>query len=329
MNNSRLGWVDVLRFCGIVLMVVGHSGCPPPVSHMIYGFHMPLFFALSGFLYNNNKWQNKGFVEFTKNRAKAYLVPYMVWGIINLFFNSVHEATNLSFEEWGISQLKHIFWLIYSYGSKSMYPNCTPLWFLPCLFVANLYMFLLHKYFCERKRIIVVSLLSLFAFVQFKYTSIHLPWHIDIACIGSLFMYIGMRIRQTKCLYSYNIMFCIISTLTALLCIKYNTRVDMQSGNFGNPILFIIGAIGCIYISFIIFSRLLDCNGLIVRVGGGKNTIVFIALNYFIKDCFSTVFGYLGLPFPWWLDCIVVISICTLTIIIFENSINNLYEKYT
>lgn len=35
-------------------MVVGHSGCPEYLDRLIYNFHMPLFFFVSGYFLNVN-----------------------------------------------------------------------------------------------------------------------------------------------------------------------------------------------------------------------------------------------------------------------------------
>lgn len=58
MENSkteRLAYIDVARGFVIILMLIGHANAPDPLVKAIFGFHMPFFFILSGFLYNKNK----------------------------------------------------------------------------------------------------------------------------------------------------------------------------------------------------------------------------------------------------------------------------------
>jgi fucose 4-O-acetylase-like acetyltransferase len=52
-KTNRILWIDVCRGIGILLVVLGH--CDPFFNKYIYGFHMPLFFLLSGWLYNKQK----------------------------------------------------------------------------------------------------------------------------------------------------------------------------------------------------------------------------------------------------------------------------------
>lgn len=44
---ERIAWVDGLRGIAILLVVLGHVN--PPFKKIIYGFHMALFFIISGF----------------------------------------------------------------------------------------------------------------------------------------------------------------------------------------------------------------------------------------------------------------------------------------
>ena len=39
---------DAVKGIGIILMVIGHSGCPTFLHDFIYLFHMGLFFFVSG-----------------------------------------------------------------------------------------------------------------------------------------------------------------------------------------------------------------------------------------------------------------------------------------
>lgn len=44
--------IDIARALGIILVVLGHTRMLPSlVIKYIYGFHMPLFFTITGYLY--------------------------------------------------------------------------------------------------------------------------------------------------------------------------------------------------------------------------------------------------------------------------------------
>src|SRR5687768_10013404 len=73
----RHGWVDVLKGFGIILVVAGHVFAKN-TTHVIYMFHMPLFFFLSGFLCK----PVAGHSGFVTKKAVALLLPYLVFLIV-------------------------------------------------------------------------------------------------------------------------------------------------------------------------------------------------------------------------------------------------------
>lgn len=52
-ENNRLLWPDICKTIGLYLMVLGHVGLygADNVIQLIYSFHMPLFFIMSGIFF--------------------------------------------------------------------------------------------------------------------------------------------------------------------------------------------------------------------------------------------------------------------------------------
>lgn len=48
MSVNRDSTWDAVKGIGIIMMVIGHSGCPVYIHDFIYMFHMGLFFFVSG-----------------------------------------------------------------------------------------------------------------------------------------------------------------------------------------------------------------------------------------------------------------------------------------
>ncbi|TWI54829.1 fucose 4-O-acetylase-like acetyltransferase [Pseudomonas duriflava] len=93
--NSRNLWVDYAKAIGILLVVYGHvirglinAGVITVnikthmlIDSMIYAFHMPLFFFLSGlFFYKSLLSRDRKGVLF--NKVDTIVYPYIVWSII-------------------------------------------------------------------------------------------------------------------------------------------------------------------------------------------------------------------------------------------------------
>ena len=104
MNAKRIEWVDVSKVLVIWLMVLGHilekTGLDAVVRNMIYSFHMPFFFFISGLLYKN---KTSSFWQFTIANVKSLLIPYVFLRLCSLtllipyiLFTSLDVSTYLS-----------------------------------------------------------------------------------------------------------------------------------------------------------------------------------------------------------------------------------------
>lgn len=127
--NERDRCVDVARGLGIALVVLGHN---PLVLHgptgepfrVIYSFHMPLFFFLSGTFFNARRpWW-----ESALGRADALLKPYAVTLLAFAFADLLLGGQ----EFW-----MHLLRMAYATG-EALQSGWVPLWFLPHLFVLSL-----------------------------------------------------------------------------------------------------------------------------------------------------------------------------------------------
>jgi len=51
-ERGRQEWLDVLKGFGILFVVLGHALADGGLKTYIYAFHMPLFFFVSGYLFD-------------------------------------------------------------------------------------------------------------------------------------------------------------------------------------------------------------------------------------------------------------------------------------
>lgn len=80
-TNKRIDELDVLKGIGIILMMLDHCfawGEKVFLHALIQSFHMPLFFIVSGYL-----WQNKDkTTNFIRHKVNTILVPHFNFAII-------------------------------------------------------------------------------------------------------------------------------------------------------------------------------------------------------------------------------------------------------
>lgn len=56
--HQRIIWIDIAKGIGIIAVIMGHLGnIPPLLSHIIYSFHISLFFLLSRVFYKDINMQ--------------------------------------------------------------------------------------------------------------------------------------------------------------------------------------------------------------------------------------------------------------------------------
>ena len=74
MSSKRIKYIDMLKAFCIILVIAGHMGyTPAKVKLLLYIFHIPLFFFLSGMTLNISKYNS--FFEFTKKKIQTIIIP--------------------------------------------------------------------------------------------------------------------------------------------------------------------------------------------------------------------------------------------------------------
>lgn len=128
--ESRINWVDYAKAIGIFLVVYGHvargiknSGIEIPIGlyevadSVIYSFHMPLFFFLSG-LFFLKSFSKFGIKYFIFNKIDTIIYPYILWSllqggiesILSNYTNGTASAGNVLSLIW---QPRAQFWFLY------------------------------------------------------------------------------------------------------------------------------------------------------------------------------------------------------------------------
>lgn len=98
---ERNSWVDYAKAIGIILVVYGHiargvynAGMPMNetlfhlVDSIIYSFHMPLFFFLSG-LFFYDSLVKRGATGLILNKVDTVIYPFIIWSLLQGSFEAV------------------------------------------------------------------------------------------------------------------------------------------------------------------------------------------------------------------------------------------------
>lgn len=186
---KRIEYVDAARGIAILLVIAGHLvqiyHSPFNTSRVMWficSFHMPLFFAISGYIGQTASKPlggGKSYFKFLKKKAIALIVPLYVWTLIinPYFFTST----------WSLPVPENLI--------NPFIKNNT-LWFLPTLFRIFVFygLFLLFNNRFNRDNriwkdlIVIVAILSFLAFNPIVWLKDDLPY--------SIHFYIGIMVAK-------------------------------------------------------------------------------------------------------------------------------------
>lgn len=126
--------LDIAKGICIILMVIGHSGCPTYLHDFIYMFHMPCFFFISGWLLNDRYITDlkTGLIQ----KAKGSYYPFVKWTLIFLLFHNVFASMHIyeNSYSWQTS-MERIVRAFTMTGSEQLLGG---FWFLISLFWASI-----------------------------------------------------------------------------------------------------------------------------------------------------------------------------------------------
>lgn len=206
---KRIAWVDHAKAIGIVLVVLGHTwGLSTLTMNLIYSFHMPLFFFLSGFLLKE-RYLNKNFWEYLARLVRSLVIPYVCfWLISYIYWLLTHALTLDPTKYYGLT-----FWQLFTgflYGTgdldHTLYIINVDLWFFTCLFSTTLLFYIVYRLTAPLRGNQEASPNSVWAVLVlgavlialgFASPLLHLvlgfrlPWNIDLAGVAVVFYAAG------------------------------------------------------------------------------------------------------------------------------------------
>lgn len=236
-GSGHLTYIDIAKGIGIILMVVGHSSAPKNITHCIYIFHMPLFFIISGYLFNFFKWSNN-FKGFINKRFDRMIIPY--FGMSILVFYPMWYIASMKFSQFATHEIPtpqktflDIFYATFVGDGMTFNPV---LWFLPCLFVSEIIFFVLLT-LCKTTKMQILCSISI-AIVGYLLRSFNLPWSIDIAMVVQVLLMSGYLLKKID----IKMWLIAISMIIFMLSNAFNS-VDTSHRIYGNLFLYYAGGI--------------------------------------------------------------------------------------
>lgn len=198
MNVQRISYFDDAKAVGILLVILGHCvwlDSIPGLSRLIYSFHIPFFFIISGYFIKPLKLSEAA-VKYVKVYIRSYYVAAMVALIIVMIISlfQVPKFDNI-YKEWLVRTL-------YASGAcQGKYtqdiPSIGALWFLWALFWACvIYSYFLYKNLSGIIKSVLIVLGIALTVGSIKFVKI--PLSIQAGCIALFYVWIGNLIKTYR-----------------------------------------------------------------------------------------------------------------------------------
>lgn len=170
-ETKRILWLDVAKALAMIAVVFSHEfSSIKPLVLLCNSFMLPLFFMCSGFCLSPGKY---GIAEYFKRKARVLLLPYFLLG---LTVSLLHVGVN------GIDGvLKNIINNLFSWQT---------LWFLPVLFIADLFLYILlsvNKFAMNT----IVGLIAVFTGMFFCWQNFKIMMDLAVVPISVFYLTVG------------------------------------------------------------------------------------------------------------------------------------------
>ncbi|SDA27190.1 Fucose 4-O-acetylase [Ruminococcus sp. YE71] len=150
--NKRSDSIDYAKGIGILLVILGHMqilACGESfetLTNVIYSFHMPLFFFLSGLTLDRKYRSRPPNAADVKKLAKRLMIPYFSWCGVYIVLKCIVQREGL------IRLIKR------NAAAVLTMRGIAPLWFLSALFVAEiLVMLLVYKLGMKKIHLLILT----------------------------------------------------------------------------------------------------------------------------------------------------------------------------
>ncbi len=279
--HGRIGWIDTLKAFAIFSVFFGHKTNCAVLETIIYSFHIPLFFWISGYLFNVKKHPN--FRTFLRRRFRTLMVPYFIFASLSFaFWFLVVRSLSVRGNVLSIDPWQPFAGIFYGVGSGPWHhPLDIALWFLPCLFITDIYFWFINMRLGSPKA--RIAALCLFCFTGLLFSRVlpfRLPWSADVALCAVIFYTAGYYTGRNDSFLSHvtlrwkSVAIILLGALNILLALA-NGKADMNYNFYGNPFFFFGAAFSGILFWYLIIRETREFRFISYL---GKNTIILIGM---------------------------------------------------
>ncbi len=286
----RKKYIDIAKFIGIALVVLGHNAALQEANdsylyNLIYAFHVPLFFFLSGCFIS----EKKGLKEQLFSKFDSLLKPYIVISVLLVTKTLLENSLTINYMTG----------LLYGNGLTIEW---VPMWFLTHLFIASLISYAILRMVFSHITINFLKLAFILGMLYFGVFYIKafwlgdalffrdsnlygLPFSSDILLVTVPYLLLGNIYRKSVLGMKTNHVLGVLSIFSVLtLSFLFNDKVDLNLRNYDGFItvnLKILCSIYAVLYLSLVLSKINLVN--IAFAYSGKASMFILIFHFYIQ----------------------------------------------
>lgn len=281
--KNRIGYFDIAKGIGIILVVIAHiEYMPLDLREYIVSFHMPAFFVISGMLMKLTGEKERPIKPLILHKLQRIMLPYLVFSII-------YPLVDLA--KFGITGKGYSIQLFLQdlLAGVAMI-GVSVLWFLPALFFSELIVLAAVKN--AKKPLVWFLLVLLFLAlwqIPFLVPGMALVmWRIIYCSVLVMLGYVVFPFINKVSGYPVILLFVSVALFVILYFTSLaNGIVDLHFITFGNKALYylnaMMGSLAMILLSIFIESKLMNRIGRMLEFFGRHSLFIMIThINFFV-----------------------------------------------
>ena len=276
MRGMRNGYLDLIRVVGTIAIVLGHIQALAPVPALVYPWHVPIFFVLSGWLWR----EGRDLLSEIRGRARTLLLPYVTWFVVVSVGYAVVLATR------GDDQKEKVEEQLPG-GAHAVEPY-SAFWFITALFVAVVLIRAMERVGIPLWAQVLIGVAACVLVQVFDDIAIQSPFAIAQGAGCVIFVHAGMLLRRVGSHAGWSAGALVAGIVLAAL--PWSEAMDLKYIDYGTPALGILAAV-------------LICAGLVlapIHIGGDwARRISALAQTGFAVILLHALFVWLDLGPTW------------------------------
>ncbi len=283
-----ISWINIAKGIAILAIVYGHSYPPDWIYDFFFYFHIPIFYFISGYLFNKSQ---PPFKDFIKHKFKTLMIPFYIYGFIMTLLMYVLLWKN------GILDKENT--IHYFMGLIDGRPNHLAnnnLWFLSSLFFTNLIGYITLKKIPYSK-LLFITIIALDIYFIYLTNRMHnsiysistIPPALFFFIMGYYYKDYEFSLENSKLLFGF---FVFVMAVYAYSDFVVHQEIHIGGNYYGRSILLMLfnGLIGTLLVIFL--SKKINQNNLLEYLGT-TSLYIFIFHQAFvpITEAFNSALG--------------------------------------